>query len=302
MADLSIDVCGIQFKNPVLLASGIWGETGATLARAARSGAGGVVTKSVGLEPRTGYNNPTVVEVDTGVINAVGLSNPGIEDFGEEVKEGLKGGGPVIGSVVGGDARTMADVARTMASYGVAAVELNLGCPHAKGLGSELGSDPMVVKEVTSTVKAVVKVPVFVKITPNVTDIQAIAKAVQDGGGDAVVAINTVRAMAISAPMARPVLHNGTGGYSGRGIKPIGLACVWQVRKAVTIPIIGVGGIMTGEDVAEYIMAGATCVQVGTVLQDRGEGAFKAICRELSKFMDKNGYETVHDMVGIAHK
>ena len=302
MADLSTELCGMKLRNPVLLASGVWGETGATLARAARSGAGGVVTKSVGPDARNGYNNPTIVEVDTGIINAVGLSNPGIADFGKEVDEAKAGGVPVIGSIIGGDARTIADVAVRMASYGVAAVELNLGCPHAKGLGSELGHDPSVVKEVVATVKRAVKVPVLAKITPNVSDIRVIAKAVQEGGGDAVVAINTVRAMAISAPMAKPILHNALGGYSGRGIKPIGLACVWQVHKAVTIPIVGVGGIMTGEDVAEYLMAGATCVQIGTALQGRGEDAFKLICRELSKFMDENGHKNVHDLVGMAHR
>jgi len=304
MPDISVKLCGLRMATPLMLASGILGETGPSLLRAIKAGAGAVVTKSVGKAPRDGNPNPTIVEVEDGLMNAIGLANPGIEEYLKELGIAVKGsnGTPVIGSIFGGEPGECADLARAMERGGASAIEMNLGCPHAKGLGADIGSNPDLVKEFTAAVKAAVKIPVFVKITPNVTDIVAIGLAVEEGHGDAIVAINSVRGMAIDADLGRPVLSNKLGGLSGPAIKPVGLAAVWRIHDKVGIPIIGVGGIANARDVAEYIMAGASAVQIGTAVWTGGVGVFARINKDLAAFMKKRGYKAISDMVGVAHR
>jgi len=304
MSNISVELCGLRMASPLMLASGILGETGPSLLKVIGAGAGAVVTKSIGKVPRDGYPNPTVTEVDGGLLNAIGLSNPGIEAYLEELGIAVKGakGTPIIASIFGGEAQECVGLARAMEKGGVAAIEMNLGCPHAKGLGADIGSDAGLVKEFTVAVKAAVKVPVLVKITPNVTDITAIAQAVEEGGGDAIVAINTVRGMAIDADLERPILSNKLGGLSGPAIKPVGLAAVYRIYDKVKVPIIGVGGITSARDVAEYLMAGASAVQIGTAVWRDGVGVFGRINRDLKAFMAKHGHKTVADMVGVAHR
>jgi dihydroorotate dehydrogenase (NAD+) catalytic subunit len=301
MADLGTEVVGIRLRNPTMLASGFLDETGGSMLRVFNAGAGAVVTKSIGPEPREGNRNPTIVELDVGLLNAVGLPNPGIAAFEEEVKQATGGGAAVIGSVYAHDAAEFAAVAKRMASYGVLAVELNLSCPHAKGLGSEIAQDPAAVEEITRAAKHAVNVPVFAKLSPNVADIASFAEAAKRGGADAVTAINTVKAMAIQPEFRLPILKNTVGGLSGPAIKPIGLRCVWEIREKVRIPVIGVGGIETGRDAIEYLMAGASAVQIGTALTSRGLTVFADVCREMSEFMDAHGYARVSDLVGAAH-
>ena len=197
MTELEVDIAGIRMRNPTMLASGILNETGLSMVAVARAGAGAVVTKSVGLEPREGHPNPCVVELECGLINAMGLPNPGIDAYLEEVAVAQEGGVPVIGSVFGGSEEEIAEVARRMASAGVAAVELNLSCPHAEGLGAEIGSTPDMVERICRAVKASVEVPIFAKLTPNTSSIASLASAAEEGGADGIVAINTLRAMAI---------------------------------------------------------------------------------------------------------
>jgi dihydroorotate dehydrogenase (NAD+) catalytic subunit len=242
--------------------------------------------------------------VDCGLLNAIGLSNPGIDAYLEELDITVKGadGRPIIGSIFGGDDKEFSALAKRMEEGGASAVELNLGCPHAKGYGAQIGQDPKLVKKITSAVKSTVKIPVLVKITPNVTDITEIAQAVEKGKGDAIVAINTVRAMTIDVEMGRPVLHNRTGGMSGPAVKPIGVAAVWSIYQAVKIPVVGVGGISSGRDVMEYIMAGASAVQVGTAVWRDDVSAFSRINEEMSLLMDRLGHSKVSDMVGVAHR
>ena len=304
MARISTHLCGLEMRSPLMLASGILGETGPSLLKTIKAGAGAVVTKSVGMVPRDGYPNPTLVEVDGGIVNAVGLANPGIVEYLNELGIAVKGakGVPIVASVFGGVPTEFAELAKAMEKGGASAIEMNLGCPHAKGLGADIGSNPEFVKEFTAAVKAAVKIPVFVKITPNVTDITAIAQAVEDGGGDAIVAINTVRGMVIDADLARPVLSNKLGGLSGPAIKPVGLAAVWRIYDKVKIPIIGVGGISNARDVAEYLMAGASAVQVGTAVWKDGVGVFGRINKDLEAFMKVHGYSSISDMVGVAHR
>jgi len=301
MANLGTEVAGVRLRNPTMLASGFLDETGGSMLRVYNAGAGAVVTKSIGMEPRPGNLNPTVVELDVGLLNAVGLPNPGVRDYEREVKHARDGGAAVIGSVYGKDGPEFAAVASRMASYGVLAVELNLSCPHVKGLGTEIAQDPHAVEEITRAVKRVVDVPVFSKLSPNVADIASFADAAKRGGADAVTAINTVKSMAIAADLKMPVLSNAYGGLSGPAIKPVGLRCVYEIRESVDIPIVGVGGIETGADAIEYLMAGANAVQIGTAILRRGIDVFAHVCREMSAWMDANGYSKVADLVGAAH-
>lgn len=302
MADLSAIICSLKLKNPTMLASGILGETGESILSVAGAGAGAVVTKSVGPTPREGHRNPSFVETGHGILNAMGLPNPGIDNFQEEVRAALCSGVPVVGSIFGANAEEFANIAGKMEAYGVSALELNLSCPHAKGLGAEIGHDPAAVSEITKAAKKAVRVPVFVKLSPNVRSIGELAHAVEKAGGDAVVAINTVKAMAINAELAMPVLSNGIGGLSGPAIKPVGLRCVYEIRRQTDLPIIGVGGIVSGRDAVEYIMAGASCVQIGSGVYYGGKGIFNEVCRGIESFMDRQGYKTVQEMVGIAAK
>jgi len=302
MVDLSTIVCGTKLKNPTMLASGILGETGASLLRAAKNGAGAVVTKSIGKNAVPGYANPTVVDVERGLLNAMGLPNPGVDEYRSEVKTALGGNVPVIGSIFGGNVQEFVEVAKKMESHGVSALELNMSCPHVKGYGASIGQSADRVFEITGEVRKNVRVPVFVKLTPNVTDIVSIAKAVEESGGNAVVAINTVKAMNINVDAKIPALSNKIGGYSGCGIKPIGVRCVYEIAQEVHIPIIGVGGIMNGRDAVEYLMAGATAVQIGSAVHYNGVGIFKEVCKEIKDWMKKNKYEKISDIIGIAQK
>jgi dihydroorotate dehydrogenase (NAD+) catalytic subunit len=295
-------VGGLAFPNPFLLASGIWGESGASLAGAVRAGAAAAVTKSIGELPRVGYPNPTVDSFDRwGFLNAMGLPNPGIEEYPTEIAAALHDGAVLVGSVFGGDAEAYARVARHMAATGVLALELNLSCPHAKGLGSEIGQDPGQVVEVTKAVVQAVPLPVWVKITPNTSDPAGLAAAAEEGGASAITAINTVRGLSIEPGLRRPVLSNGLGGLSGPAIRPVGVACVWQIYRKVQIPIVGVGGIAHGRDALEYLLAGARAVQVGTQVGWDGIGVFGRLRQELSEALDAAGFDRLEEAVGAAH-
>jgi len=302
VADLSVRVAGVAFPNPFLLASGIWGESGESLAAAVRAGAGGVVTKSIGAAPRSGFPNPTVEAYGRwGFLNAMGLPNPGIDEYPKEVEVALGAGAPVVGSIFAGDAPEFARLGERMAGTGVAALELNLSCPHAEGFGTEVGSDPANVERIVRAVVERVRIPVIAKITPNTSDPAALAQAAERGGAAAVSAINTVRALAIDVRLRRPVLAHGLGGLSGPAIKPVGLACVWQIYEKVGIPVIGIGGISSAEDALEYVMAGARALEVGTAVAFDGVGVFGRLVHDLSELLDELGIHRLEDAVGVAH-
>ncbi len=302
MADLAVRLGGIPLRNPLLLASGIWGESGDSLAGAWAAGAGGVITKSIGSESRRGYPNPTVETYDRwGLLNAMGLPNPGIEEYPREIAAARAQGATVIGSVFGSDAGEFARLARRIATTGVVAVELNLSCPHAEGYGTEVGSDPADVERIVRAVTSEVTLPVIAKITPNTSDPAGLAAAAERGGAAAVSAINTLRGLAIDIRLRRPVLAHGLGGLSGAAIKPVGLACVWQIFERVKVPVIGVGGISSAEDVLEYVMAGARAVEIGTAVTFDGIGVFGRIARDLSGRLDELGFARLEDAVGTAH-
>lgn len=301
MAELAVRLAGLALRNPFVLASGVWGESGVSLAGAWKAGAGAVVTKSIGSTPRAGYPNPTVETYEKwGMLNAMGLPNPGIAEYPKEIAAAIDAGATVIGSIFGGSAEEFAALAEPMAASGVAALELNLSCPHAEGYGTEVGGTPEAVEAIVRAVTKVTRIPVIAKITPNSADPAALAGAAERGGARAVSAINTVRGLAIDVQLRRPVLAHGLGGLSGPAIKPVGLAVVWQVASRVSIPVIGIGGIATARDALEYLMAGATAVQVGTAVAFEGVGLFHRLPRELSELLDGLGIPSVAASVGVA--
>ncbi|OGS44265.1 MAG: dihydroorotate dehydrogenase B catalytic subunit [Euryarchaeota archaeon RBG_13_57_23] len=301
MTNLAVDICGLRMKNPTMLASGVLDETGKSMLVVAKAGAGAIVTKSIGKEPRVGHSGPTIVELPQALLNAMGLPNPGIEAYAAEIAEAKTAEVPIIGSVFGGSEQEIAELAKNMQEAGVEAVELNLSCPHAKGYGAEIGSTPEMVETICRAVKETVTIPVFAKLTPNTSSIVSLAKAAEKGGADAVVAINTLKGMVISPEAKMPVLGNRYGGLSGPAIRPIGVRCVYEIYEAVSIPVIGVGGISTGREAVEYLMAGAKAVQIGTAIWKEGPEVFGKICREIQDFMDEFGYTKLSEMTGVAH-
>lgn len=298
MALLETSVAGIKLANPLMLASGILDENGFSMKRILEEGAAAVVTKSIGRNERTGYRPPIVSEIQGGLLNAVGLANPGIDNFSGEIELALQAGKPVIGSVFGSTVDEFLYVSQKMQDYGASAVELNLSCPHVSGVGSEVGSDPELVSTIVEELKSKLKIPVFAKLSPNVSDIIKIASAASKA--DALVLINTVRGMAIDIYARKPVLSNSYGGLSGKAIKNVGLRYVYQVKKETDNKIIGVGGIETAQDALEYIMAGASALQIGTALYNHGRGVFKEVSTGIEEFMKKEGYDSIPEMVGLA--
>ncbi|MGI6483098.1 MAG: dihydroorotate dehydrogenase [Methanobacterium sp.] len=299
---LEVEICQMKMKNPTALAAGVLGSTASSLNWASRSGVGAVVTKSFGLEPNKGYSNPTTVDVEGGIINAIGLSNPGVDIFTEELKK-LDGNVPQIASIYGSTPEEFSQIASKVDKL-VDALELNVSCPHAmEGCGAAIGQDPNLTIRVVEAVKKSVKSPVIVKLTPNVTDIVEIARAAESGGADALTLINSLGpGMRIDLETANPILSNRFGGMSGPAIKPVALRCVYQVHQAVNLPIMGVGGIMNYQDVVEFLYAGASCVQVGTAVMYHGLEVFREITSDLEKFMMRKGYQRVDEMVGLAHQ
>ena len=292
MPSLFVDVGGISLRNPIMLAAGILGTTGASLRRAAQAGAGGVVTKSIGIEPREGHPGPNMVQVECGRINAMGLPNPGYKDFQEEIDLARKEGVLVVASIFGSSAAEFARIARGLEAD---AFELNLSCPHAEGYGAAIGTDPMLVETCTQAVSKS-GVPTWVKLTPNVTDITVIGKAAERGGASAIVAINTLKAMRISTGLRRPVLGNRFGGLSGSAVFPVAVRCVYELYDAVKIPIIGCGGIASADNVVEMMMAGARAVEIGSAVQADAT-VFEKIKKELYA---KDGLDA-DGIVGCAH-
>jgi len=301
---LFTEIAGLKLPNPTILAAGILGLSGASLREAIDKGAGAVVTKSVGLKPREGYPNPAVVQVHCGLLNAMGLPNPGVHDFVEEIREIKRSGVkvPIIVSVYGFSPEEFAEVAHLLAKAGADALELNVSCPHVKETGSEIGQSPSLVAEVVEKVKAVVKKPVILKLTPNVADIAEVSKVGVEAGADAITAINTVRAMVIDVETTQPILANKIGGLSGPAIKPVAVRCVYEIYESVDVPVIGCGGVATWRDAVEFMLAGASAVQIGTAIAWKGLGVFKSITRGIESYLRRKGFGSVKDIVGLSHR
>ena len=300
---LNVSLAGLRLANPTILASGILGYSTETLESMVEGGAGAVVTKSVGLKPRNGYANPTIAQTSCGLINAMGLPNPGIDEFVKEIC-GAKAvlNVPLIVSVYGFSAEEYAKVSKKAVDSGADAIELNVSCPHAKETGSDIGQKPKILAEVVGKVKAAVDKPVFVKLSPNVTSIVEIAEATVKAGADAITAANTVKAMAIDTETAIPILSNKIGGLSGPAIKPIAVRCVYEIYEQVKVPILGCGGITNWRDAVEFLLAGATAIQIGTAIALRGSSVFKAVARGINAYLKKNDFRSVNEIVGLSHR
>ena len=296
--DLSVELTGLALENPTILAAGILGTTGSSLKRMAKSGAGAVVTKSIGIESKVGHPNPTMFKLECGFLNAMGLPNPSYKEFRGELDTAKKGGVPVIASVFGAHPDEFSEIIAGL--DGADAYELNVSCPHASGYGAVVGTDPVLVEDIARAAKQATSVPVWVKLTPNVTDIVEIGEAAQKGGADAVVAVNTVRGMAIDIHSGYPILGNRFGGLSGPAIRPVAVKCVYDLYQALDIPVIGVGGIANYQDAVEMLMAGAHAVQIGSAVFDSID-VFNEVTEGLSKYLASHSM-AIDDIIGLAHR
>lgn len=303
-ADISTKILNVKLANPTILASGIVGISGAACVYVAKNGAGAIIPKSIGPREREGHNNPILVEFKGGFLNAVGLPNAGIDNSLREIEFAMKNAGvPVIPSIFGGTKEEFGMVAEKMATLKPQLIEVNLSCPNtASDLGEAFALSETAAAEVIWIVKGKTKVPIIAKLAPNVPNIKRIAKAVEEAGADAISAINTMPGMVIDVKAGKPVLHNKQGGVSGHAIKPIAVNCIYDIYETVKIPIIGIGGVTTGEDAVEMIMAGAVAVQIGTAIYYRGIDVFRKVTAEVKQFMQENGYGTIKEMVGVAHE
>mgnify|MGYP001079527909 FL=1 len=297
MANLSVEICGVKFKNPVIAASGTYGFGREFNEVYDISQIGGISTKGMTLEPRVGNPVPRIAEGDSVILNAVGLQNPGVESFIEKDLGYLKSKGVVIIANVAG--KTLEDYGKICARLNglVDFVELNISCPNVKAGGMAFGIKPESIKEVTRVSKnSLTKTPLMVKLSPNVESISVNAKAAEDSGADCVSLINTLTGMVIDLERRKPVIANNTGGVSGAGIRPIALRMVYEAVHAVKIPVIGMGGIASGEDAISFMMAGAKAVQVGTA-NFTNANAMPEIISQMNAWLDGHNIASVNEIV-----
>lgn len=298
---LSVNIAGLKLPNPLILASGILGISPSSMHALAESGIGAVTTKSIGPFKRSGYCNPSVIGLGNGTfLNAVGLANPGINIFEKEIPIIKRNNAQiVIVSVFGDTPEDFGNIAYRAWQAGADAIELNVSCPHAEV--STIGADPDLTEIFVRAVRNKIDCPLFVKLSPNVTDITLTALSAEKAGADAVVAINTVRGLSIDINTFRPILSHGIGGLSGKSIKPIGLKDVFLLYNKLKIPIIGCGGISTWEDVVEYFLAGSSAVQIGSCLYN-GYNVVKEINNGLFRFLEEKSIGNISQITGKAHQ
>lgn len=302
-----IRFCDLELPSPLVLASGIWGSSAETLARAARAGAGAVTAKSCGLHPRRGHPNPTVLDWGPGLINAVGLSNPGAIAQQHELRRAkallAPLGVPLIASVFGDTPTTFAETVRIVAEAEPDFIELNISCPNVQSeFGEPFALDPRAAAGVTEAVRRVYEGRLLVKLSPNAPRLVAVAHAVVEAGADGLTAVNTLGpGMIIDVRARRPILANRVGGLSGPALLPIAVRCVYEIASALDVPIIGTGGVSSGEDALQMIMAGATLVGVGSALYREGECVFKRILQEITQLLDTEGIPSLDAIRGCAH-
>lgn len=298
--DISTNVGPIMLERPTMLASGILGISLDVFARLYKEGAGALVTKSLSKEPWEGYPNPTVIGVKSGYLNAVGLSNPGAPYFAKMILPNKTI--PIIVSLVGSVPEDFVFMIKEFENAKILAYELNLSCPHVEKVGLEIGDDPDLVTKIVKQVKNASKVPVIAKVGLGSSDYLETVRASCEAGVDAITAINTIRAMAIDVETTRPVLSNKIGGLSGTPIKPIAVRCVYEIASKFDIPIIGCGGISSWDDAVEFMLAGASAVQIGSAVAEKWVGVFSKINNGISKYMERKDLQKIGDMVGIAKK
>ncbi len=297
--NLTTTIAGIELNNPILVASGTFAYGEEFRSFYDLSLLGGLVTKTITLEPCQGNPLPRVTETASGMLNSIGLANPGVDGFLNEKLPALRDVGcPIIVNIAGRTKEEYAQIAALVSdSDGIAALELNVSCPNVKEGGIQFGTDETMLSQVVEGVKTATHLPIIVKLSPNVTDIAALALAAQNSGADVISLINTLIGMAVDAKARRPVIGAVTGGLSGPAIKPVALAMVWKVACAVSVPIIGIGGMVTGEDATEFLIAGASAVQIGTA-NFINPNAAPQILNELTKYLDDQGIGSPADLVG----
>lgn len=297
---LSIDLAGMPLRNPLLLASGFLGISQEVFNRLYNDGLGAVVSKSISVSPLEGYKGPTVVYLgEKGYLNAVGLANPGSDVFAQEIMNNQI---PLVVSIVGSSQSDFQKLINKFDKLNILAYEVNLSCPHVEKMGMEVGDDPDLVTKIIKTIKTRTKKPVIIKVGIGKSDVLKLATIIQESGADAITAINTIRAMAINVETGMPILSNKVGGLSGIPLKPIGVRCVYEIFKKVNIPVIGCGGIFTWEDAIEYILAGATAIELGSVIGYKGLKVFNQIKLGITRYLQKKDYKNVKEIVGLAHK
>lgn len=297
MAEMKVNIAGVEWKNPVTTGSGTFGFGREYSEYFDLSELGAVCLKALSAKPRSGNPSPRIAETTKGVLNSVGLQNPGAEAFIEkELPRLRKYDTKLIANLCGASVEDYTEVAQILDDK-VDMFELNISCPNVKEGGMAFGTNPKMVEEITQKVKAVSKVPLIVKLSPNVTDITEIARAAEAGGADAVSLINTLLGMKIDINTRRPILHNNMGGLSGPAVKPVAVRMVYQVRKTIKLPIIGMGGITSAEDAIEFMLAGANAIAVGTAgLVD--PYAWVKVIKGLESYLNKNNIADVNDIVG----
>ncbi|HBB72127.1 MAG TPA: dihydroorotate dehydrogenase [Ruminococcus sp.] len=298
MADLSVKICGVDFKNPIIPASGVFGYGREYEELFPLDKLGGIATKGTTLKLRTGNIAPRIAETPGGMLNSVGLQNPGIDHFiSTELPYLLTKNVTILANIAGSTPEECAEVAAKLEGTDVHMIELNISCPNVRQGGAAFGTDCGMAAEVTRQVRAATTKPLVVKLSPNVTSITDIARAVEAAGADAVSLINTLLGMRIDINTRRPVLHNNVGGLSGPAVFPVAVRMVWQVANAVKIPVIGMGGVSSGRDAIELMMAGASAVQVGAAIFTDPFAAVR-IVEEMNEFLDSKGIADVSDIIG----
>ena len=298
MADLSLDLCGVKLKNPVIAASGTFGFGREFDELYDISALGGISVKGLSLRPRTGNPPSRIAETPSGMLNSVGLQNPGVQSFIEHDLPWLLGKDiAVIANITGTSVEEYVGMAEVLAPTGVHLLEMNISCPNVHEGGVAFGVKPESVYAITKAVKAAAKQPLIVKLTPNVADITENALAAQEAGADAISMINTLTGIAVDVQRRRMILANNTGGLSGPAVRPVALRMVWQSAAKVSIPIIGMGGIETGEDAAAFMLCGAKAVMVGTA-NFTDPFACPRIVRELDAYCEAQGVKRAQDIVG----
>ncbi len=304
MVDLTIDLAGIRLNNPTILASGILGLDVLTLKRVVKNGAGAVTIKSLTIKPRKGHNSPIIIEAGQGVfMNAVGYANKGIE---EGVKEFRKWNQdvPLIGSIVGETVDEFIELTERIQTTPIKILEIVLSCPHTPGYGLMAGQgSPKMTEKITKAVKKRVSLPLSVKLSPSIQGLGEVAKAAEAAGADIINMGNTVGpGMRIDINRGRPILGFKIGGLSGPAIKPLTIRAVYDIYKSVKIPIVATGGILTGKDLIEAFMVGATAVGIGTGIYYRGINIFKKITKEVREWLKKNNYKDIKNLIGLVHR
>jgi dihydroorotate dehydrogenase (NAD+) catalytic subunit len=297
--DMTVNLAGMKLRNPVMTASGTFGYGEEFAEYVNMESIGAFVTKGLSLKPRAGNPTPRIVETPGGMLNAIGLQNVGIEAFiAKKVPFLSSVNTPAIANFFGSNIDEYAEMARRLDEIpAVAALEVNISCPNVKQGGIVFGTDPDCAASVVSACRAVTKKPLIVKLSPNVTDVVVMARACEDAGADVLSLINTLTGMAIDLNRRRPILANITGGFSGPAIKPIALRMVWQVAQAVKVPIIGIGGIMNAVDALEFMLAGATAVQIGTA-SFINPGAAQRIAEDMEAWLVANGVADIKSLIG----